>query len=366
MLSIIIPVYNGEKYLKETINNILFSDFRDVEVVAVNDGSTDSSIEILEDIAKKDCRLKIYTKENSGIAESRNYGINKATGEFITFVDQDDVIKCDIFKLLIEKMKDTKADMAVCSSARLVDGEEIPLEIQTDGLYCEKEILETLIMPIFLRAYDNPYTDIQNRYFHIWNCLFRTSFLRKHDIKFRAYVNYEDDLLMKIDALSHANTVCTIHEIGYQWRINTKSESFAHHFVDNIGAKQTQCYEDIKDSLLHTQIDEEQLRWVTASIYCTHFLDAIQNLVSKEYKKNLRIIQKYCEENIYNRKIDDVAWINSYAKKGWVRLNVIIPKLIERKGMRAFYCEKIIENLLMVQIKFKKLMLFEKMIKGKK
>lgn len=364
MLSIIIPVYNGEAFIRDTINGIFSCSSNDIEVIAINDGSTDSSEEILVSISEKDNRLKVYSRDNSGVANSRNFGIEKATGEFIAFVDQDDVIKCHTFEKMIGELERTKSDMAICSSARLLDGEELVLEIQNDNIYRSDEILKSLILPIFLRSFDNPYTNTVDRFFHIWNCLFRRDFIVEKNIRFRSYVNYEDDLLMKIDALSHAEKVVTIKDVGYLWRVNTSSESYAHHFVQQIGERQTRCYEDIKTSLLNTSVDSETMKWIEASIYTTHYLDAMHNLTSKEFKKSRKIICDYCTSNVYERKMDDVAWIAQYAKDGWIRLKVLLPLLIKRQSLRAYYMECIIEKLLNMQVRYKNLFVLEKKIKS--
>ena len=89
-ISVVIPVYNVEKYLAKCLHSILAQDLRDIELIAVNDGSTDSSLDILKSFASKDCRIKIIDKNNAGTSSARNDGIRAASGEYITFVDSDD------------------------------------------------------------------------------------------------------------------------------------------------------------------------------------------------------------------------------------------------------------------------------------
>ena len=92
-ISVIVPVYNMEKYLVRCLESIVNQTYPDLEIICVNDGSTDSSAKILETYASKDKRIKLITKENGGLSSARNAGINAATGEFITFVDSDDWIQ---------------------------------------------------------------------------------------------------------------------------------------------------------------------------------------------------------------------------------------------------------------------------------
>ena len=103
-LSLIIPIYNGEKYIARTLSYIQKSVYKNLEIILVNDGSTDASLEIIESIKKNDSRIIIYNKKNEGVVSARNYGAMKATGEFIGFVDQDDIIKPEMYSKLIKHL----------------------------------------------------------------------------------------------------------------------------------------------------------------------------------------------------------------------------------------------------------------------
>ena len=101
--SVIVPVYNVEKYLKECLDSILSQTFKDFELILVNDGSKDSSPAICDEYAEKDSRVKVIHKENGGQSTARNMGIEKATGEFAVFLDSDDLLSPNTFEILIEK-----------------------------------------------------------------------------------------------------------------------------------------------------------------------------------------------------------------------------------------------------------------------
>lgn len=90
-ISVIIPVYNGKKYIKTSIESVLDQPYKDIEVIVINDGSQDESLQIAENIANKDKRVRIINQENQGVAVARNLGIYKAKGEFIAFLDHDDI-----------------------------------------------------------------------------------------------------------------------------------------------------------------------------------------------------------------------------------------------------------------------------------
>lgn len=110
-LSIIVPVYNVESYLRDSLNSLLNQTFPDYEVICVNDGSTDNSLNILEEFSKKDARIKVISQENKGLSATRNVGIRNSTGKYISFLDSDDFLKpnayAKIYSVILENDVDT-------------------------------------------------------------------------------------------------------------------------------------------------------------------------------------------------------------------------------------------------------------------
>ena len=113
MVSVIIPVYNGERYIKKTIQSILKSDYQDLEIIAVDDGSTDHSAQILAQLEKKDKRIKVYRKKNEGVVAARNYGVAVAKGDFFCFCDQDDLVEPYMYRMLYDKIEKDGSDMGM-------------------------------------------------------------------------------------------------------------------------------------------------------------------------------------------------------------------------------------------------------------
>lgn len=113
-VSIIVPVYNTSKYLKKCLNSLIEQTYENIEIIVVDDGSKDNSLEIAKEIAKKDNRIKIYSKENGGLSSARNYGIQKSSGKYIGFIDSDDYASKNMFSTLIEMLEDNNAQIAVC------------------------------------------------------------------------------------------------------------------------------------------------------------------------------------------------------------------------------------------------------------
>ena len=110
-VSVIVPIYNSEKYLEQCLSSIIGQTLKDIEIICVNDGSRDSSGEILERYSKRDSRIKVITRENSGYGKSMNVGIENAEGEYIGIVESDDYIERGMFKALYRVAKRRKADI---------------------------------------------------------------------------------------------------------------------------------------------------------------------------------------------------------------------------------------------------------------
>lgn len=116
LISIIVPVYNSERYLSECISSILAQDYRNIELIIVNDGSTDNSLCIAQQIAENDSRVKILSKKNSGVSAARNLGISVSQGEYIGFVDSDDTVHKKLYQELVSIIINDETDMAALTS----------------------------------------------------------------------------------------------------------------------------------------------------------------------------------------------------------------------------------------------------------
>lgn len=127
LISIIIPVYNAETYIEKCIQSIRKQSYTELEIVIVNDGSTDKSREICEDFRKQDTRIRIVNKENEGAAAAKNTGLDEANGDFLMFVDSDDYIENDMIEEMFKKLNAASADICICNF----------IQEKTDGVPCE-------------------------------------------------------------------------------------------------------------------------------------------------------------------------------------------------------------------------------------
>lgn len=118
LISIIVPVYNTEKYIGKCLDSILKQTYKNIEIIIINDGSTDNSENICKQCASKDSRIKVFNLKQGGVSNARNTGISKSNGEYIGFVDSDDYISENMYKLLVESIISTKSDISVCNVTR--------------------------------------------------------------------------------------------------------------------------------------------------------------------------------------------------------------------------------------------------------
>ena len=181
-VSVIIPVYNIEKYLKKCLDSVTNQTFSDIEIICVNDGSTDNSLSILEEYAKKDNRIKIINKENGGLSSAWNAGLNEVSSEYVTFVDGDDWIDTKTFKLAYEAMINNKVDY-VCWGANIVP------EYYDDKI--NEQIKYHKIKYSGIQEVDDKL--ISNTVVTVWSKLYKTAIIKDKHIYFPTNSGHDDN-----------------------------------------------------------------------------------------------------------------------------------------------------------------------------
>ena len=201
-VSIIIPVYNGERYLQKAVDSALAQTLQDVEVICVDDGSTDGSASILDGYAAKDRRVRVIHRGNEGVSAARNAGMDAADGRYIYFLDADDELEPETCARLVAKADAGECDVVQCGHCEIRDGNisrtSMPLSKCTGN--------DIRAIPEIVAA--------QTKY--IWDKLFRTSMLREHGIKFAPF-GYHEDHLFLFDVDLVAKNFATIPYIGYRY-----------------------------------------------------------------------------------------------------------------------------------------------------
>lgn len=204
-LSIIVPVYGVEKYIDKCLNSLVKQSLKEIEVIVVNDGTKDNSQKIVDKYAKKyPDKIKSYIKENGGQGSARNYGLKKATGEYIGYVDSDDFVEKDMYKKLYNKAKENNYDIVVC------------------GNYNVSEDYQNKNIDAFINNYN---ADLENIFFGkmaVWNKIYKRDILIKNKLEFKEKVWYED-LAFTLKAIMNSNTFAFIDEPLYDYLIREGS-----------------------------------------------------------------------------------------------------------------------------------------------
>lgn len=202
-ISIVIPVYNVEQYLKQCLDTIINQTYKNLEIILVDDGSTDNSGKICDEYALKDNRIKVIHKENGDLSSARNAGLDIATGDYIGFVDSDDYVKLDMFEKLYNVAVKTSADLVVCNWLR--GYENVWIE---NKIFPEQYILNS-----------NEALEKFNGNMFVWNKLFKREIIDSiHFIE-----TYAEDVLFTFSALKKAHKIACINENQYYYRNNPNS-----------------------------------------------------------------------------------------------------------------------------------------------
>lgn len=200
-LSVIVPIYNSEKYLEKCIISILNQSFRSLELILINDGSTDDSIKICNKYLKKDKRVRLVDKSNEGVAIARNTGLNISVGEYITFVDSDDWIELNMYSEMMDIADKYSADIVLCDCIKDFDNHsEVYTHDIREGFYTESQLAnEYYPHLLIMENIEYPAT--------ISNCLmlFRNN-IRTSEIEYLPGVRYSEDLLFGAQIMSQAKS----------------------------------------------------------------------------------------------------------------------------------------------------------------
>ena len=138
LISVIIPVYNVQDYLPRCLESVLGNSYGNLEIICINDGSTDDCHGILKSYEKKDSRIRVISKENGGLSSARNEGLKHCTGQLVAFIDSDDWIHKDYFKILLEHLKKNDYDVVICNFVRTSDEKSLDYDIRTYERYSKK------------------------------------------------------------------------------------------------------------------------------------------------------------------------------------------------------------------------------------
>lgn len=223
-VSIIVPVYNVENYLRKCLDSIISQTLKNIEIICINDGSTDNSLSILKEYASKDERIIVINQENSGVSSARNRGLEIATGEYIAFVDADDSVTPDCF-LTTSRTMDNDSDIdLVCYSAEVINDRDTDI----------KQLNST---QNFLTCKDMGKVGLNSTIFShikglVWQVLLRNSIIKEKELTFSNY-KLGEDLLFILKYICHINYIYVLAKRLYNYTLRDSGASFKYGTQNN-------------------------------------------------------------------------------------------------------------------------------------
>lgn len=214
LISIIIPVFNAEKYLRQCLDSILAQTYANYEVVIINDGSTDKSGDIIDDYCKYDNKIHAYHRNNGGVSSARNFGISVAVGEYICFIDADDII-CNNYLDILYTAIQKGADSSIAGFKHI----DVPQDREIIVVPQKQEIKNLNDSILDFLDFEKP--DWQR---YLWNRLFKMSVIKNNNIRFREDIYYKEDGVFLVDYLCKSNGLVSYsNQIIYYYRQNQNS-----------------------------------------------------------------------------------------------------------------------------------------------
>ena len=254
MLSVVIPVYNGGQYLTELLNSVVKQTYKNLEIICVDDGSTDDTSDILAQYQKNYPNIKIATQKNQGAGTARNTGLDIASGDYISILDADDILDESMFEKMLESASPNNSDIVICRSKGFDEKNpdiNIDYSLKKNCIHPEKEVFN--------------YKDLGNRVFNFcvgwtWDKIFKLSFIRENNIRFQE-IRRADDLFFTFFAIANARRISLAYEYLIYHRYHpgqmstTRQEALydfflaIEHFYNSLVEKD--LYETLKPSFVY-------------------------------------------------------------------------------------------------------------------
>lgn len=214
-ISIIIPIYNASKYLKECLDSIINQTYSNLEIILIDDGSNDNSYDICKEYAKKDKRIILKKKNNEGVSATRNLGIEICTGKYILFIDSDDYCNENMIEKILYNFQNY--DLIIWGYNKIYKNKKVHYILPNK----KKNIEDMIINDESVGGY-------------LWNKLFKTSIIKENNIRFDKDIHFCEDLLFVLSYIKNINSVSYINEELYNYRMRRNSVTFNFYNKKNV------------------------------------------------------------------------------------------------------------------------------------
>ena len=314
LISVIMPVYNVEKYLENSLNSVLTQSFTDIEVICVNDESTDGSLEILKEFEQKDRRVKVINQKNRGNGGARNTGLKHAKGEYVYFFDSDDALFPEALEKMYENITSNESDLVLFKVARYIEGE--PLNYNRPIFPLDKKFKGKDFDDFTFTYKDIKYYIMDSGYFAVWAKFYKKEFLDEHgDILVFPENTAFGDVRFHIASMILASRISFVNDFLYRYTLSNKNSITQNKsnrmdifgVVDSVEEffMKTGYFEEFKDDFIKFKIHQLLFYMFSANS------DEYFNRVYEEFSKIK--IEDYNVPTVYKGKYELVLDSRNYA-----------------------------------------------------
>lgn len=221
LITIIVPVYNVEKYINECVDSLINQTYKNLEIILVDDGSKDKSGAVCDDYALLDTRVKVIHKQNEGLGFARNTGLKAAQGKYVTFIDSDDKADADLVENLLNGICESNGDTCIGGFKRISENGVIDFEERYDKAVFEGENVYNNLFARMLGSAPDKHDAIR---MSVWNVLYSMDIVRRHNIEFpseRVFIS--EDIIWDSEYYKYAKKAIVIDSTAYNYRITPGS-----------------------------------------------------------------------------------------------------------------------------------------------
>lgn len=299
LVSIIVPIYNAERYLEECIKSILSQSYRNIELILINDGSQDASLEICNDFKERDSRIKVINKNNSGVSDSRNIGLNNAVGYFVCFVDADDVIEENYVEVLHKEISKDNLGAVFCNFSYNYNGNFVKKKARIpSGIYYTSVINKIIID-------DGTLSGIL--FGSVCCAIYKRDIIVKHKMEFDRQIKLNEDGLFNICYCLNVETIKVLSHLHLYIYRQTNESVTTKSPLNNSSLPATKAINDLcknnTDINLHQQLEARKVTeafWLVLKICSSKNPDKYKTVIQKLKKilNNKQITDAYNFINI--------------------------------------------------------------------
>lgn len=304
LVSIIIPVYNVENYLRECLDSVLSQTYRELEIILVDDGSKDNCGIICDEYAEKYDNFTVIHKENAGLGMARNTGMEYMHGDYVCFLDSDDYIEPTLVECLLTNLLEKHVDMCKGGFQRITDNKKTLSTVKYKNEVFQGEQARLSMLPRMVGSRPDKKDSIE---MCVWGAIYNTSHIKENKLRFPSERELiSEDLVFNIDYMQHANGACTIENVGYNYRMNMNSLSKRYR-PDRFEASRY-FYLSMKDKLTEFQYDELtmlRLKRIFFIYVKMALAQEVKQISGHSFKECIERIKYICSDRVVVDSVED-------------------------------------------------------------